>query len=101
MARSSAVAPAPAARLHHLDALRGGALLLGVLLHALMPFAPGELWLVNDDIDSMPAVLVELGFLTDRDEAAFLASDEGQDLLASAIFRAVRDLKTQYERGLE
>ena len=50
---------------------------------------------------SMPAVLVELGFLTDRDEAAFLASDTGQDLLASAIFRAVRDLKTQYERGLE
>ena len=49
---------------------------------------------------SMPAVLVELGFLTDRAEAAFLASEDGQDLLASAIFRAVRDLKAQYERGL-
>lgn len=62
MARSPAVAPAPSptptARLHHLDALRGGALLLGVLLHALMPFAPGDLWLVSDDIDSMPAILV-------------------------------------------
>lgn len=38
----------PSPRLHHLDALRGGALLLGVLLHALMPFLPGGYWLIND-----------------------------------------------------
>ncbi|HEX7351501.1 acyltransferase family protein [Brachybacterium sp.] len=46
------------ARLHHLDALRGGALLLGVLLHALMPFLPGGLWMVDDVHDSWSAVLV-------------------------------------------
>jgi N-acetylmuramoyl-L-alanine amidase len=49
---------------------------------------------------SMPAVLVELGFLTNRQEARFLASANGQDLLASAIFRSIRDYKEQYERGL-
>lgn len=49
---------------------------------------------------SMPAVLVELGFVTNRDEARFLASERGQDLLASAIFRSIRDYKEQYERGL-
>ena len=49
---------------------------------------------------SMPAVLVELGFLTNKDEAAFLASESGQDYLASAIFRAVRAYKEQYDRGL-
>ncbi|MDX1530924.1 MAG: N-acetylmuramoyl-L-alanine amidase, partial [Rhodothermales bacterium] len=49
---------------------------------------------------SMPAVLVELGFVTNREEARFLASERGQDLLASAIFRAIRDYKEQYERGL-
>lgn len=38
----------PSARLHGLDALRGGALLLGILLHALMPFVPGMPWLVVD-----------------------------------------------------
>lgn len=52
---SSPPSAAPA-RLHHLDALRGGALLLGVLLHALMPFVPGELWLVNDSHDSWGAL---------------------------------------------
>ncbi|PID97581.1 MAG: acyltransferase [Actinomycetales bacterium] len=39
----------PSSRLHGLDALRGAALLLGILLHGLMAYAPGDLWLVNDD----------------------------------------------------
>jgi N-acetylmuramoyl-L-alanine amidase len=49
---------------------------------------------------SMPAVLVETGFISNREEARFLASDQGQDLIASAIFRAIREYKMQYERGL-
>ncbi|MEQ9105555.1 MAG: N-acetylmuramoyl-L-alanine amidase [Rhodothermales bacterium] len=49
---------------------------------------------------SMPAVLVELGFITNPDEARFLASDDGQTYLASAIFRSVREFKDAYERGL-
>ncbi|HYE95709.1 MAG TPA: N-acetylmuramoyl-L-alanine amidase [Rubricoccaceae bacterium] len=49
---------------------------------------------------SMPAVLVELGFLTNPEEARFLASADGQDQLALSIFRAVQAYKEQYERGL-
>lgn len=49
---------------------------------------------------SMPAILVELGFLTNTSEAEFLRSEAGQDYLASAIFRAVRAFKEQYERDL-
>jgi len=49
---------------------------------------------------SMPAVLVELGFITNAEEARFMASDEGQSYLASAIFRSVRDFKSSYEKGL-
>ncbi len=50
---------------------------------------------------SMPAVLVELGYLTNRFEAAYLNGEQGQDYLASAIYRAVRDFKLDYEKGLE
>lgn len=49
---------------------------------------------------SMPAVLVELGFLTNPNESDFLKSERGQAYMASAIFRAVRDYKLQYEKGL-
>ena len=36
-------------RLHGLDALRGFALLLGVVLHAAMSFFPSQVWIVADD----------------------------------------------------
>ncbi len=49
---------------------------------------------------SMPAVLVELGFLTNRREAAFLNSESGQTYMASALYRAIRDFKETYEREL-
>jgi len=49
---------------------------------------------------SMPSVLVELGYLTNRQEARFLDSNRGQTYLASAIFRAVRKYKTQYNKGI-
>lgn len=42
---------------------------------------------------TMPSVLVELGFVTNPDEEKYLLSDQGQDYLASAIFRAFRDYK--------
>ncbi len=49
---------------------------------------------------AMPAVLVEVGFLTNAQEAQFLRSTRGVDYMASAIFRAVRDFKASYEASL-
>lgn len=49
---------------------------------------------------SMPAVLVELGFLTHSGDARFLTSEKGQVYMASAIYRAVRDYKKDYEKGM-
>jgi N-acetylmuramoyl-L-alanine amidase len=46
---------------------------------------------------SMPALLVELGFISNAQEAQFLNSDYGQSIMASAIFRAIRDTKIEQE----
>jgi len=40
---------------------------------------------------TMPSVLVETGFITNPAEEKFLISKQGQDYIASAIFRACRD----------
>ena len=47
---------------------------------------------------SMPAVLVELGFITNPAEQRFLTSDYGQSIMASALFRAIRDYKKEYDQ---
>lgn len=41
----------------------------------------------------MPAVLIELGFMSNANEEIYLNSEYGQTILASAIFRAVRDYR--------
>ncbi|MHC4503634.1 MAG: acyltransferase family protein [Planctomycetota bacterium] len=49
---------AGAERLHALDAVRAGALLLGVVLHATMPFLPGQqVWMVRDEQSTTLGVL--------------------------------------------
>ena len=49
---------------------------------------------------TMPGILVETGFLTNAAEKRYLTSDYGQSIIASAIFRAIRDYKVTYEKGL-
>ena len=47
---------------------------------------------------SMPALLVELGYITNPQEEQFLISEYGQSIMASAIFRSIRDYKELLER---
>lgn len=47
---------------------------------------------------SMPGVLIELGFLSNPSEAKFLFSKNGQEVLASAIFRAIRNYKNSFDK---
>lgn len=48
---------------------------------------------------SMPAILVELGFLSNPDEEAFLTSEHGQTLMASAIFRSIRNYRDRVQES--
>ncbi|GAA0649172.1 acyltransferase family protein [Brevundimonas lenta] len=45
-------------RLHGLDALRGGALLLGVVLHASLSYLPTQIWLFPDEQTSPAASII-------------------------------------------
>ncbi len=46
---------------------------------------------------AMPSVLVEVGFVSNPSEEKFLISEDGQTYIASALFRAFRDYKKEYE----
>jgi N-acetylmuramoyl-L-alanine amidase len=46
---------------------------------------------------TMPSVLIETGFLTNSTEEKFLANEEGQDLIASGIYRAFKEYKSDVE----
>lgn len=50
---------------------------------------------------SMPSVLVETGFLSNRHDAKYLSSSRGQKKIAGAIFNAIKSYKKFYESSLK
>lgn len=46
---------------------------------------------------AMPSVLIETGFLSNSNEERYLLSDQGQDLMASGIYRAFKEYKAEVE----
>lgn len=55
-------------------------------------------WVIS--FTTMPSVLTELGFLTNKGEEDFLNSDNGKVYMASAIYRAFKQYKSEVE-GVE
>jgi N-acetylmuramoyl-L-alanine amidase len=49
---------------------------------------------------SMPNVLVELGYLSNRKEEQLLRSHDGQRIIAEALLKGVKDYKRKYEQAL-
>jgi N-acetylmuramoyl-L-alanine amidase len=45
----------------------------------------------------MPSVLVEIGFITNKDEETYINSDKGQDEIVSNIVNALKDYKQKLE----
>jgi N-acetylmuramoyl-L-alanine amidase len=50
---------------------------------------------------TMPSVLIETGFLTNKEEEAFLKDTANQTLMAQSFFNAFQSYKTYYESGYE
>jgi N-acetylmuramoyl-L-alanine amidase len=50
---------------------------------------------------SMPNVLVELGYLSNKKEEQLLRSHDGQRKIAEALFKGVKDYKRKYEQALQ
>lgn len=46
----------------------------------------------------MPSVLVELGYISNREEEKFLNSENGQSVLVNSIFNAFTDYKKEYDK---
>lgn len=46
---------------------------------------------------SMPSVLIEIGFITNSKEGAFLASTAGQQIIAYSIYKAFSKFKSEYD----
>lgn len=46
---------------------------------------------------TMPSVLIETGFLSQAGEETFLMGSQGQDLIASGIYRAFKEYKSEVE----
>lgn len=49
---------------------------------------------------NMPAVLIELAFISNTAEYRYLASKEGQEAIAERLFQAFKSYKTQYDRSM-
>ena len=50
---------------------------------------------------SMPSVLIETGFISNKDDAKFLKSKSGQQQLAESIFSAIKTYRSYYENEME
>jgi len=48
---------------------------------------------------TMPGILIELGFLSNPNEEKYLISDKGQVYMASAIYRAFKEYKKEFEEA--
>ncbi|WP_348825146.1 N-acetylmuramoyl-L-alanine amidase family protein [Flavobacterium aestuarii] len=51
------------------------------------------LWVL--DATTMPGVLIEIGFISNRNDASILESDEGQNTIATAIANAILSYKNE------
>ncbi len=50
---------------------------------------------------SMPSVLIETGFLSNKSDAGYLKGNKGQNEIAGSIFKAIKSFRDYYEKVME
>lgn len=50
---------------------------------------------------SMPSVLVETGFISNRDDEKYIAGNAGQAKMAESIYKAIASFRDEYERNMQ
>lgn len=50
---------------------------------------------------TMPSVLIETSYLSNSNDEKYLLTDKGQTYIASAIYRAFKEYKTEYEKATQ
>jgi N-acetylmuramoyl-L-alanine amidase len=50
---------------------------------------------------SMPSVLIETGFISNKGDAKFLKSAAGQNQLAESIFSSIKSYRKYYEEAMD
>jgi len=50
---------------------------------------------------SMPSVLVETGFLSNKKDEAYLNSKKGQTEIAKTLFKTIKDYRKFYDKQMQ
>lgn len=50
--------------------------------------------------NAMPSVLVEMGFISNYEDAAYMATQRGQEEIAESVYQAIVSYKKKFERNL-
>jgi N-acetylmuramoyl-L-alanine amidase len=50
---------------------------------------------------TMPSALIEIGFISNKNDAKFIGSKKGQEVIANQIYSAVKEYKMEYDKNIQ
>lgn len=50
---------------------------------------------------TMPSALIEIGFISNKNDAKYIGSKKGQEEIANQIYAAVKEFKTEYDKNIQ
>jgi N-acetylmuramoyl-L-alanine amidase len=50
---------------------------------------------------TMPSALIEIGYISNKSDSKYISSKKGQEAIASEIYAAVKEFKTEYDKNIQ